>query len=681
MAHKDLNTLLSRLDLTYPALAHVKKHVEAGDNREAFLALIEHFRSRKSPIYLFDEADASRFRDPAVIEEADRICAHEILGHKFKGPIDWHHNATDESSRDSEWTWSLARHNFWVSLARAYMLTKDEKYVREFVCQLKSFVAACPVEPHMNRLEANMEYPGDAWRSIEAGIRIYTAWLPVMVYFRRSPSWDEEGWLCFFHALYDHAEFLCTHYSNHTRCSNWLTMESTALFQLGVLFPEFRRASEWKQLGYRRICHEVRYQFDHHGVHIERTPIYHLVAVLAFLQAYRIAVLNSIPVPPYMLPLLEKGAEFLMKLVKPDFTLPMIGDADRISLTNRKADESPYEGMNLTTDPLDLNEIRAFFATMAELTGREDFLYFATGRQRGNPPQQQNFSLPDPGFYVFRTGWSERDSYFLVTGTQVERGSNSAHSHSDAAHLELHIEGQDVLIDTGRYLYGNCGWLDWWQYFASTRAHNTVEVDSQRMGRVPDTSPEIRGLRTFCHRFESSPDLDLVEVSHNGYVFLAEPVFHLRRVFYFKPCLWLIDDVLTGMGNHEYRLCFNFAPGRLESVNGEPETYTYFGSGVKVRCVPLLRKGITTEVLEGQTDPKGGWVSYAYSKRVPIPQLIHRKNGRVPVRFVTALYPEKRGAVKLGDKGTIDEVRLEIDSDGQRWDALLHLDRFEIKKI
>jgi len=171
-----------------------------------------------------------------------------------------------------------------------------------------------------------------------------------------------------------------------------------------------------------------------------------------------------------MLPILERAAAFLMQLVKPDFSLPMVGDADRVSLHTPKADASVFEGMNLTTDPRDLNEIRAFFRTMAQLTGREDFLYFATGRQQGSPPRQLNFSLPDPGFHVFRTGWDETDSYFLVTGTQMERGSNSAHSHADAGHLELHIEGQDVLIDTGRYLYGNCARLDWWQYFASTRA-------------------------------------------------------------------------------------------------------------------------------------------------------------------------------------------------------------------
>jgi len=676
----DLQTLLSRLDLSCPALAEVKVQVEAGDQQQAFLTLIEHFRSRENPRYLFDETDAARFNDTSIIEEADRVCAHDILGHRFAGPIDWGFNATDGTSRDSEWTWSLARHGSWIPLARAYMLTRDEKYAREFVDQLKSFVHACPVEPHMERLEANMGYPGDAWRSIEAGIRIYTVWLPVMVYFRQSPSWEEEGWLCFLQGLHDHAEFLCTHYSNHARCANWLTMESTALFQLGVLFPEFQRASAWKQLAYRRICHEVRYQFDHHGVHMERTPIYHLVALQAFVQAYRIAVLHDIPVPPYMLPILEKGAEFLMQLVKPDFTLPMIGDADRVSLCAGKADESPYEGMNLTTDPCDLNEMRAFFGTMAELTGRDDFLYFATGRQQGSPPKRRNYSLPDPGFHVFRTGWGETDSYFLVTGTQVERGSNSAHSHADAAHLELHIQGQDVLIDTGRYLYGNCARLDWWQYFASTRAHNTVEVDNQPMGCAPGTAPEVRGLRTFCHRYESSPELDLVEVSHNGYACLPEPVFHLRRVFFFKPCVWLIDDVLTGMGTHEFRLCFNFAPGRLEPVKTEPDAFDHCSGQARTRCLALLRRGMTTDLLEGQTEPKGGWASYAYSKKTPVPQLIYGKQGTVPVRFLTALYPVGRGAVELTDQGKTHELRLKIKSNGQRWDALLCLDRFEIEK-
>ena len=672
-----IESLLLKLDFSRQDLSLVAAERKKGNVFGALSHLVTHYRERTTPVYLFDDSDIAGFSDPATIEEADKIRDHEILGYAFEDKIDWHFNATGESTRDSEWTWSLARHGFWIPLARAYALTRDEKYAREFVNQLKEWAIACPVGPHIDSLSANMSYPGDAWRSIEAAIRIYTVWLPAMVYFRTSPAWDEEGWLAFLTSIYEHAEFLCTHYSNHTRCGNWLTMECSSLFQVGVLFPEFTRAAEWKTLGYRRFCHEVRYQFDHQGVHIERTPVYHLVSTLAFLQAYRIAVLNDIPVPPYMLPILERATEFLMRLVKPNFTLPMIGDADRISLLSRKADESVFEGMNLTTDPVDLNELRAFFHTMAELTGRDDFTYFASGRSQGSPPDRLCYSMPDQGYHVFRTGWREQDSYFLVTGTQVERGSNAAHSHSDAGHLELHVEGEDVLIDTGRYLYGNCGRLDWWQYFQSARAHNTLEVDNTPMGRVPDTAPEVRCLRAFCHRFDPSPSVDVIEVSHNGYAFLPEPVFHLRRVLFFKPGLWLVDDVVSGLGEHEYRLCFNFAPGLLETIDGDPDAYAYAGRGSRIRCRPLLKQGLTTEVLEGSADPKGGWVSFAYSEKTPIPQLMHVRQGAAPARFVTVLHKDGSGATLVESDG-LNRVDVEVESEGRNWDVILEMEWFAI---
>ena len=159
-----------------------------------------------------------------------------------------------------------------MPLARAYAVTGDEKYAREWVAQLKSWAEAWPVAPHVEQVDPDMRFAGDHWRSIEAGIRIYCVWLPLLPYFRRSPSWDEEGWITFLKLIHDHGEFLVTHYSNHKRCGNWLTMEATALFQLGVMFPELNRSAQWRQLGYRRVTHEVRYQFDHHGGHMERTP-------------------------------------------------------------------------------------------------------------------------------------------------------------------------------------------------------------------------------------------------------------------------------------------------------------------------------------------------------------------------------------------------------------------------
>ena len=47
--------------------------------------------------------------------------------------------------------------------------------------------------------------------------------------------------------------------------------------------------------------------------------------------------------------------------------------------------------------------MRAYFRTMYELTGEEDFLWLATGRKEGKAPEQRNYKYTDAGIYVMRT--------------------------------------------------------------------------------------------------------------------------------------------------------------------------------------------------------------------------------------------------------------------------------------
>ena len=134
---RDLDTLLARLDLVHPGLVQMRGFMQSGAKGKALQAAIDHFRNRRSPTYLFDESDAGEFDDTEIVAEADGICRHEILGYDLGKEIDWHSNPTIEDSRDPEWMWSLFRHSFWVTLGRAYMMTKDEKYACEFIGQLE----------------------------------------------------------------------------------------------------------------------------------------------------------------------------------------------------------------------------------------------------------------------------------------------------------------------------------------------------------------------------------------------------------------------------------------------------------------------------------------------------------------------------------------------------------------
>lgn len=670
-------TLLGRLNYSLPGLKEAGKLYREKQYQACMDLVVTHFRTRTSPEYLFRAKEAEANTDHKLIEDAEEVMHHKIYGYQFPGDIDWSYNPTEETTRDNEWSWSLYRHIYWQPLARAYALTKDERYTKEFLHQMRSFVKAWPVGPFMDdpEYEKRFTFPGHAWRTIETAMRVYTSWLPCMEIFRKSKVWDTEDWVLFLSSVCDHADYLMTHYSNHCRSSNWLTMEAAALFECGMMFPEIK--SDWLQTGYQRVMHEIKYSFDNDGIHMERTPVYHLVAAGAFLQVCRLCMKNHIVLPPYALPTLEKAAEFLESLVKPDATTPMIGDADREDLRGRRCDTSLYEGMNLTFDPVDLNEIRAFFRTMYEITGRGDFLYFASGALKGRMPDQRNYEYKSAGIYVMRTGWTKEDSYFHVHGTQLELGEKSSHSHNDTGHIELQIKGEDILSDSGRYVYNSSCKKDVRHYFLSAKAHNTLYADDHEMGKVPDLE-RVRGVRTFCHHFLETADYQWIDISHNGYIYTDDPLFHRRSVIHLlQSDTYIIDDRITGPGlkEHDMRLFFNFGPGVLEQKSESSFLFETQAGKRRYQLTGIGTREIKSEILFGSDAPIGGWVSYGYALKEPIYQLDIMAYGKAPFRFITVIAPDTTGV-----SGQVSMEKAELDiSGGQEKHVCLEEERVEIK--
>jgi hypothetical protein len=335
----------------------------------------------------------------------------------------------------------------------------------------------------------------------------------------------------------------------------------------------------------------------------------------------------------------------------------MIGDADREDLLTRKSDESVYEGMNLTFDPLDMNEIRGFFREMAVFSGREDFLWAATGRKSGHEPEKRNFAFKDAGIYVMRTGWSSTDSYMLVHGVQLERGEKSTHSHNDTGHLELSINGEDILVDCGRYIYNSSCWKDWRHYFTSAVSHNTLYVDDHTMGTVPGVT-RVRGVRTHCHEFKETGNYQLVDISHNGYAFMDDPVFHRRRVIRLRGNVFVIDDRISGLGlaEHDFRLYFNFAPGNLEALDKYSCKYRK-ESGAEYFFTGIVKGNAGMVYLKGSEEPKGGWISSGYPVRKPTPQLYITSRGPVPLRFISVISPSD---IRVTGSGDLRGAKMEI---------------------
>lgn len=620
--------------------------------------LLRHFSQRRRPVYLFDASEAAQIRDEGILDDAAKVMAHDIFGHRFNGPIDWMFNPTTETSRDNEWSWSLFRTIYWQSLARAYALTKDEKYTREFLSELRSFREAWPADEFIKdtTFVPKQPFPGTAWRTIETGIRVYTTWLPVFEIFRSSPVWTEDDLSDFLLGIRDHALFLMGHYSNHDRSSNWLSMETSALLQIAIMFPEFTESAQWFDTAYGRVMHEVRYCFSDNGVHMEKTPIYHMVASIAFAQAIVLCDRNGIYVPDYAWEVIRRSALYICSIIKPDLSTPMIGDADRDDLTARRADTSVYEGMNLSFFPGDLNEIRAYMNWMYDLFGDEEFRYFGTLGKEGSHPEQLDYRYAEEGVYVMRSGWDRKADYLCTHSTQLERGERSTHSHNDSMHAEVTLRGEDILVDCGRYIYRSSVWKDWRAYFVSALAHNTLFVDDHEPGAIPGVD-RVRGVRCLCHFFGETAGLKMIDLEHNGYAYLPDPVFHRRKFIMVPGSVAVLVDYVDGPAkdNHDFRLMYNFNTEKV-AVDGFHIDYTS-KNGMDFDVDFLSDAAFGSRLLCGSEDPKGGWISYGYPVRQPIGQVTMAYGGKAPFTAVTVIKPsDVKASARLEGRDVVLET-------------------------
>src|SRR5579862_7729074 len=307
-----------------------------------------------------------------IVLQAEKICVHrfDLLGYKnldYGAEIRWHCDVVHgkQASRepwfkvryldfeevgDSKITWELNRHQHFVTLARAYRLTGDLRYVDEILRQWRHWRAENPYPVGLN------------WASsLEAAFRsmpwLWTYHLlegvPGLLNFR-------EEWLRVLALHGRHIErYLSTYFSPNTH----LLGEGVGLFFLGVLCPELSAAERWKNLGWEIVLRGADHQVQPDGFHFEQSTYYHVYALDFFLHSAILATLNNIPIPSRFERVLEKMLTALCLLGRGG-SPPRFGDDDGGRLFDPRRNRSEH-----LLDPL---------ATGAVLFDRGDYKFAAS---------------------------------------------------------------------------------------------------------------------------------------------------------------------------------------------------------------------------------------------------------------------------------------------------------------
>ena len=625
-------------------------------------ALVDHFASRPRPRFFLEPGSARRVaawlkeHHPRLAERtvaaADAICAgvYNLLGSgpRFLGPEpDWladfisgyrwrpaYHRSIDYldlgRASDVKVPWELSRCQHFVTLGRAYALTGDAKYAAAFVRQLRSWLLANPCERTVN------------WgRAMEVALRAIS-WLWAFWLFQDAPEFTQQDRWRLLKSLVQHGRYIW----DHPECSdlhingNHCLSNGVGLAFLGILLPELREAGAWRRRGLELLTREMPRQIHPDGVNFEQGIGYHGLVLEFYYATVRLCQANDLPVDPGVLHLLERMIDFVYSYTRPDGRFPQIGDNDDGRLLY--LDDEPVGshrrhlavGGVLFDRPDLLGAAGDSVETAAWLFGPERVESVARRATR-SARQPGSRAFPIGGFYIMRHG----QDYAIIDAGELGMRGLGGHGHNDLLTLELCIDGQPVVVDSGTYTYTRSAVER--NRFRGTAAHNIVQVDDEEIARLGNGSllwQIANDAHPTVFTWRSEADFDFFDGEHDGYERLPQPVRCRRRVLFDKRRrLFIVDDEVSGQGEHHLHLRFHLAPGLTVEPSGAG--WLLRAGATSVRVLPLRTDGLDAAL-------EDDWVSLGYGHRQPGRCLRFSRRGRVPQQFRTAFVyagnPEER---------------------------------------
>ncbi|MGH7380763.1 MAG: heparinase II/III domain-containing protein [Candidatus Methylomirabilales bacterium] len=600
-------------------------------------------------------ASLERYAPDAIrstVAAADRICQHvfDLLG---SGPvalgpeIDWHRDFksgyrwdpktfyTDVpyghvAGVDIKVPWELSRGQHLPVLAQAYLFTGDERYAREAVAQIRHWLAANPPQFGVN------------WACpMDVGIRAVN-WLWTAGLLADAVAADREFFLDLSTGLLAHGRFLRDNLEIGPGgiTSNHYLADVVGLLYLGLCVPEFREAKRWRAYAVRALAQEMDGQVLPDGADYESSIPYHRLVTEMFLSAALLCRHHGERLPSAFVDKLARMLDFVRAYTKPNGLAPQVGDADdgRLHVLHGYGTNDPRDHRHLL--PLGAFYFdRENWWAAAGPAWPEALWFGVTRGERWSHPPERSVSPPDSaafphaGLYIIRDG----DDYVLFNCSPVGTRGIGNHKHNDLLSLEVHLGGEDILVDPGSYLYTPDP--ESRNAFRSTLAHCTVMVDGVEQNRFvrgglfalhADTRPRVLA-------WDAGPTRARIVAEHDGYVRLSDPVLHRRTVTFERGAgrvevLDEFDHPKGGGGTHDFTWTFPLAPGcRIESVTGG---WLIDTGRQRVHLLwPCCHPG--GEVVPVTIEIGEGWMSPRYGVRERAPVLRWRWRGTVPsvVRF------------------------------------------------
>lgn len=583
--------IAQRMDADQAGLEGFRRAALRKDWTSAAKALRRYYTSKFKPDPRMKDYDISR---------AEGLYAGKL---SFAGidrqdtlPIDWSYQKTTDWYEHKNF---LNRGSPLGVPVDAYHNTGDAKWVRFFKDVFYDWVDANPKPEAMSRAD----YP--SWRTLDSALR--SGWL--VSRFDKVTACkgiDDELWANYLYSIWEHADYLK---NDDFDGGNWLAMTTTAVMDIALKFPEFTDRKKWLEYGKSSFETNVLRDIRSDGKEVEDSPNYVCMAYTGMFTTLVSLEKAGVEVNPECRSRLNKVLDFVSAIVQPNGVFAQIGDGG--------------------------GPIAYSLEPMWRYFKREDVRYVLTQGKEGTMPKAASVNFPEGGWSIMRSAYDEKP--YANARQLIYKLSADSHGHHDVHSVTLCAYGRELLVDPGIASYEAAD-VD---RYLHTGYHNTVCIDGKSQTRAAGT----------LQRWFSNGGVDYLRGTHHGYKNLD----HTRSVLFVKPDYWLIEDEITGEGEHTYQQNWHFPPDAgLRKVDTDGGVVTSYKSGGNLMLLPLELAGITSEPFDffiahrtnadGKDLSSQGWRFGA--------------SGVPPKRFTTLLYPFQ------GDQITLSTRQLKASASG-----------------
>ncbi len=523
---------------------------------------------------------------------------------------------------DIKYLWEPSRHLELVTLAQAWRCSGDRKYKDGVRTLLLSWLDQCP-------------YPqGVHWASsLELGVRLLN-WCAAWQLLAGEIDGDwRQRWL---NAVYKHCHFISHHLSRHSSANNHLLGEYTGLYLASLQWPCWPESARWRAMAERGLREQGMLQNWPDGVNKEQAIYYHHEVMDMMLLCQLAAQANGSSFPVEWLARLEHMAEFLAALMDVGGNVPMIGDADDARMLRLDRSEAPPYRSLLASAAL-LFGRADFKAKAGALDERNRWLFADAGARWEAIPAPEagvaeapRLAFPQGGYYLLgRDFGTPQEVRMVVDCGPLGYLSLAAHGHADALSFTLSMGGEELLVDPGTFAYHTQ--REWRDYFRSTAAHNTVQVDGLDQSQIGGNFMWLQKARCVLHAYEPQ---QFFEGKHDGYMRLRDPVMHGRAIrFDSKRNTVIVEDTLECFGEHEVALHWHFSERCRVEIDGQTLQASSRSKGLRMSC----RFGTGPQLYRASTAPIAGWISRTFDSKAGITTAVWRGTIRGSSTIVTEI--------------------------------------------